>query len=228
MKGLASILSWTLTVQSCAGFFSVSFGVKNVLQLLLIIISPMFQHSPDECHPKQCSERLQSWLPIANIQTKNKNPQHGTEWQAIHPLAKLTHHVTPLALSSSCWKKRYLTASSRNQGGSLKALGELIFPFCECLCLTAIRFWLVSTHSGGKEKVCQWNIYLALGEFWGAVTKSLFLAPEIIHHLFPFLCVFNSHLLQRWIRLKGSHLQKGRKPKGNIFWESHSPCLASS
>lgn len=73
--------------QSCAGF-SVSFGVKNVLQLLLKIISLMFQHSPDECHLKQYSERLQSRLPIANNQTKNKEPQYETEREAVRPLAK--------------------------------------------------------------------------------------------------------------------------------------------
>lgn len=43
--------------------------------------------------------------------------------------------------------------------------------------------------------------------------------PRASRPFFFFFSGFNSHYLWRWIRLKGSHLQKGRKPKENIFWE---------
>lgn len=182
MKGLAPILSWTLMVQSCAGF-SVSFGVKNVLQLLLIIISPMFQHSPDECHSKHCSERLQSWLPIANIQTKNKKPQHGTEREAIQALAKFSH----------CWKEKasLLQFCLLHAERSFHLKHPLPMPsrwpvegtgwadlFYKFPFLTTRKFWLACKYGGKKEKACQWSMYLPLGGTWGALTKYFFLTKS--------------------------------------------------
>lgn len=111
--------------------------------------------------------------------------------------------------------------SSRHQDGLQKTLGELTFPFHKCPCLIAVKFWLASKYSGGKEKACQWSIYLPLGGIWGAFIKYLFFGPKASRSSFFFSSLVPTATFcgdgSGWT--DPSHLRKGRKPKEDIFWE---------